>query len=219
MVYSRTKARLMPTRPIKEQDGVTALRHLAADFLEMQIHRLGVGIRQDQSRADIATRTDGAENVGPFAALIARRGRTAAAFGPNAGQRALLPNPSFILPPEFDRLVARMLGDCGFDQIGEVFLCASCAAGSCCGWRGRTDKRRNPSRRSIAPTLRSAKVTSNRVLITRARSTRRQRTTPSTAGSGPLRTSSATRASCSGVRRGFGPAAMRLQSPATPSAL
>ncbi len=53
------------------------------------------------------------------------------------------------------------------------------AAGSCRGWRGRTDKRRNPRRRSIAPTLRSAKVTLNRALITRARSTRRQRTTPS----------------------------------------
>ena len=64
-------------------------------------------------------------------------------------------------------------GDRGFDQIGVVFLCASCVAGSCCGWRGRTDRRRNPSRRSIAPTLRSAKVTLNRVLITRAKSTRR----------------------------------------------
>src|SRR6202035_1238089 len=71
-----------------------------------------------------------------------------------------------------------MLGDCGFDQIGEVFLCASCAAGSCWGCRGRTDSRRKPSRRSIAPTLRSAKITLNRVLITRAKSTRRQRTTP-----------------------------------------
>ncbi len=35
----------------------------------------------------------------------------------------------------------------------------------------------------------------------------------------PLRTSSATAASCSGVSRGFGPAAMRLRSPAIPSAL
>jgi hypothetical protein len=35
---------------------------------------------------------------------------------------------------------ARMLGDRGFDQIGKVFLCVSCAAGSRCGWRGRTDR-------------------------------------------------------------------------------
>ena len=67
-----------------------------------------------------------------------------------------------------------MLGDDGFDQIGKVFLCVSCAAGSCRGCRGRTDSRRKPRRRSIAPTLRSAKVTLNRALITRALS-RRQR--------------------------------------------
>jgi hypothetical protein len=66
-------ASLVPSGSIKEQDGVTALRHLAADLLEMQVHRLGVGIRQHQSRADIATRADSAEYVGPFAALIARR--------------------------------------------------------------------------------------------------------------------------------------------------
>jgi hypothetical protein len=66
-------ASLVPSGSIKEQDGVTALRHLGADLLEMQVHRLGVGIRQHQSRADIATRADSAEYVGPFAALIARR--------------------------------------------------------------------------------------------------------------------------------------------------
>jgi hypothetical protein len=33
-----------------------------------------------------------------------------------------------------------------------------------------------------------------------------------------LRTRSATRASCSGVRRGFGPPAMQLRSPPIPSA-
>jgi len=151
-------ASLVPSGSVEEQDGVTVLRHLAADFLEMQVHRLGVGIRQHQSRADIATRADSAEYVGPFVALIARGGRPAAALCPDAGQCALLTNPGFVLPPKFDRFFARMLGNDGFDQIGEVFLCVSCAAGSCCGWRGRTDKRRNPSRRSIAPTLRSARA-------------------------------------------------------------
>jgi len=54
-------ARLMPSGSIEEQDGVTALRHLAADLFEMQVHRVGVGIRQDQGRAGIATRADGAD--------------------------------------------------------------------------------------------------------------------------------------------------------------
>ena len=98
---------------------MTALRHLAADLLEMQIHRLRVGIRQDQGRTDIAMRANSAKYVGPFAALIPRRGWTAAALGPDASQCTLLTNPGFVLPPEFNRLFARMLGDRGFDQIGK----------------------------------------------------------------------------------------------------
>ena len=78
---------------------MTAVRHLAADLLEMQVHRLGVGIRQHQSHANIATRADSAEYVGPFVALIARGGRPAAALCPDAGQCALLTNTGFILPP------------------------------------------------------------------------------------------------------------------------
>jgi hypothetical protein len=116
---------------LEEEDGVTALRYLAADLLEVQVHRLRVGIRQDQGRTDVAMRADGAEYVGPFAALIP--GWTASALGPDASQCALLTNPGFVLPPKFNRLFARMLGDRGFDQIGKVFLCVSCAAGSCCG--------------------------------------------------------------------------------------
>ena len=80
-----TRSLLMPSGSIEEQNGMAALRHLAADLLEMQIHRLGVGIRQDQGRTDIAMRADRAEYVGPFAALIPRRGWTAAALGPHAG--------------------------------------------------------------------------------------------------------------------------------------
>ena len=87
----------MPSGSIEEEDGVTALRHLAADLLEMQVHRLGVSMRQDQGRAEIPKRTDGAKYVGRLASLIARRGWTAAALGPNAGQCALLTDTGFIL--------------------------------------------------------------------------------------------------------------------------
>src|ERR1700730_5232653 len=76
----------MPSGSIEEKDGVTALRHLAANFLEMQVHRLCIGIRQDQGRTNIAMRADSAKYVGPFPALIPRRGWTAAALGPDASQ-------------------------------------------------------------------------------------------------------------------------------------
>ena len=70
----------MPSGSIEEEDGVTALRHLAADLLEMQVHRLRIGTGQDQGCTDIAMRADSAKYVGPFAALIPRRGWTAAAL-------------------------------------------------------------------------------------------------------------------------------------------
>src|SRR5450631_252377 len=101
----------MPSGSIEEEDGVTALRHLAADLLEMQVHRLRIGIWQDQGHTDIALRADSAKYVGPFAALIPRRGWAAAALGPDASQCALLTNPGFVLPPKFNRLFARMFRD------------------------------------------------------------------------------------------------------------
>src|SRR6201993_5219438 len=72
-------ARPVPSGAIEKKNGMTALRHLAADLFKMQIHRLRIGIRQDQSRARIAMRADGAENISPFAALIARCRRAVSA--------------------------------------------------------------------------------------------------------------------------------------------
>ena len=100
------------------------------------------------------------DTVGPTVAAIAWRGRAAAALRPEPGQRALLANPGgmsqrfqsakrfgmanggLILPPVLYRFAAGVLGDRGGNQIGKVFLCASWAAASWPGWRGRADSRR-----------------------------------------------------------------------------
>ena len=110
----------MPSGSIEEEDGVTALRHLAADLLEMQVHRLRIGTGQDQGCTDIAMRADSAKcrpirGADPAARVDGCRA------GSVASQCALLANPGFVLPPKFNRLFARMLGDGGFDQIGKVF--------------------------------------------------------------------------------------------------
>ena len=81
------------------------------------------------------------------------------AQGHRLRQRALLTDAGLVLPPKLDRLVARMRGDGGSDQIGKVFLCASWIAASCSGHRGRTEIRRKPRRRSKSPTDRSASLT------------------------------------------------------------
>ena len=150
---------IMPACAVEQNDGMAVGRDDASDLGEVQVHRLGVGLGQDERGAEIARGTDRAEQIGPIVALIARRAWPAAALGPDAGQRPLLADARFVLPPQFDRLALRMRRDAGRDQIGEVFLCASWAAPSCSGQCGRTDMRRKPRRRSRSPTDRSASVT------------------------------------------------------------
>jgi len=78
-------AGLMPAGAVEQNDGVAVGRDDAADLGEVQVHRLGVGLGQDERSADIPRGTDRAEQIGPVVALIARRARPAAALGPNAG--------------------------------------------------------------------------------------------------------------------------------------
>ena len=128
--HHQALAGLMPTRAVQCHDSESARADPAADFLQMQVHGLGIGVRQHQTRPDTACRADSAEQGGTFVALIAQRGGSAAALRPDAGQAAFLPNARFVLPPQFDGLAFRGRGDDGGNQIGKVFLRASCAAAS-----------------------------------------------------------------------------------------
>ena len=126
-------AKLMPACAIQQHDGMCTWCDVTTDLDQMQVHRLGIGFRQDKGGADAAGWADGAKNVGPVVALIARCGRPRPLFAPDVGQAALLADARFILPPEFDWF-ATGFGRNGIrDQRGEVFLCASCADGSAWG--------------------------------------------------------------------------------------
>src|ERR1039458_8690184 len=96
---------------------------------------------EDQSGRSAALRTDGAEDVGPFVALVARRARPRSTPSPDAGQRALLADARLVLEPDFNGLIFGMVGEPRDDRRGEVFLNASWASSSVCGWRGRTESR------------------------------------------------------------------------------
>ena len=128
--HHQAVAGLMPTRTVQCHDSKSAWTDPAADFLQMQVHGLGIGVRQYQTRSDTTCRAYSAEQVGTFVTLVAQRGGSAAALRPDAGQAAFLPNARFVLPPQLDGLAFRGRGDDGGNQIGKVFLCASCAAAS-----------------------------------------------------------------------------------------
>ena len=170
--------RAMPSRSVHNKQGDCARTDAFADFNQMLVHGLDVDGRQHQGGANATSRANGPEQIRPGKTPVARRARTASTPGPDAGQRALLPDPCFVLEPDFDRLVSafaeRFLGDgC------EVFLKASWAAGSDFGCCGRTERRRKPSLRSSLPTLRSCMLTPNSAAMRSRKSTRRNRTTPS----------------------------------------
>jgi len=54
--------------------------------VEMKLHRLGVGVRQRQRRADAAGGTDGAEQIGALVTLVGRLARGAFLGAPIAAR-------------------------------------------------------------------------------------------------------------------------------------
>ena len=114
---------------------------------EMRAHGLCVGMWHDQSGRFSPFRADGAENVAPDIAGVARGTGACSTLGPDTGERAscwVLPSPSprFILKPYLSRALAAGCFRQGcFYLCGEVFLKASCASGSDFGCCGRADRR------------------------------------------------------------------------------
>ena len=105
----------VPAGAVEDERGMGAGGDAAADLLEMQVHRLGVGIGHHQGGAGGPLGADGGEDVGPFVAAVARAWRARAEAGPDTGQRALLADPGLVLEPDLQRLAAgrRRLHDLG----------------------------------------------------------------------------------------------------------
>ncbi len=118
---------------VHDQDGMGAWRDDAADLLKMRRHRPGIGARQNQTGGTGALGTDGAEEIGPFVALIAWRGGACPASRPDPGQASFLANPGFVLEPDLDRLRFGGIRQSVVDEVGEVFLKVSWTAASALG--------------------------------------------------------------------------------------
>ena len=135
--------REVPSGLIDQEDGVGAGRDDLGDRREVQVHRLAIAGRQDQSGTLAIFGTDGAEDVGGGGALITGSAWACATLCPPAGDLVLLANTSLVLEPDFylvaaDGFLAR---DC-LQARGEVFLKVSIAPSACAWWRGRADSLR-----------------------------------------------------------------------------
>jgi len=127
---------------IDNERSMRSWRDAAANFGQMHRHGIGIGRGQDERCRRAALRTDRAKDVGPLVTLVTGRPRSRSSSGPNPGQCTLLTDTGFVLEPDFDRLAFGMFGKSCRDRRGEVFLNASWASSSACGWRGRTESRR-----------------------------------------------------------------------------
>jgi hypothetical protein len=98
----------------------------------MQVHRLGVAGRQDQSRALALLWTDGAKDIGRCSALISGRAWAGATFCPPAGDLVLLADAGLVCEPDFYLVAADRLFARDFIQArGKTFLKFSIAPSAC----------------------------------------------------------------------------------------
>jgi len=99
----------MPSGSIHDEQGDCSLTDAFPDFNQVLVHGFDVDGRHHQSGANATGGADGAEQIRPDEAPVAQRPGASAAISPDAGQRALLANPCFVLEPDFDQLTNRAL--------------------------------------------------------------------------------------------------------------
>ncbi len=127
----------MPSGLIDEHHAVGAGIDGLADLGQMRRHRRSVTPWHDQPGALAFGGTDGAEDVGPFGALVAGCPGAGSLARPASRDLVLLPDPGLVLPPQLylrpgreARPDLRQLG-------GKVFLKASIASSFWAWWHGR----------------------------------------------------------------------------------
>jgi hypothetical protein len=108
----------------------------AADFVQMLLHGLGVGIGHDEGCSCAAARADRAEQIGVLVTLVLGLARPAPLLGPLINKAVLLPNPHLVLEPDLNGRLRRKLPHRHSGDGGKVFLKAAIAPLSCAGCCG-----------------------------------------------------------------------------------
>ena len=90
-----------------------AFGDMARNFVEVELHGLGVGVGQRERRADAARRTDGAEQIGVVVTLIGGLARPRPALCPLPDLAVLLADAGLVLEPDLDRRRLRQAVEMG----------------------------------------------------------------------------------------------------------
>lgn len=117
--------RCVPSGTVHEQHSVCSPFDMAADFVDVKLHGVGVGEGQRECGTLASRRTDGTEQICAFVALVGRLAGPGSPTRPLPYDTVLLADARFILEPYLDRLVLRQIGEMGAQRARKVFLYAS----------------------------------------------------------------------------------------------
>jgi hypothetical protein len=109
-----------PSGSVEKQRGVGALSDMAGDFVEVELHGLGVGMGQCERRADAAGWANRSEQIGVVVALIGGLARARSTLGRLPNSAVLLADASFVLKPNFDRRRFRRAVEMSAQRAREV---------------------------------------------------------------------------------------------------
>jgi hypothetical protein len=145
----------VPSGAIQQQNGMGTLGDVQGYLVDMQLHHVGVGMGQCESRADTAGGADGAEEIRVLVTLVGGLGGPRSTLRPLPDKAVLLADAGFILEPDLDRLALGYPLEMGRERAREVFLKAWMVSPSCIGCRGRALICEKPSSFRSLPTDRS----------------------------------------------------------------
>ena len=94
----------MPSGTVHDEYGLCTWRDIPADLFDVELHSLGVGMRQDEGCSRSACRTDGTEEIGAFKTLVGWLPWAGAAPCPLPGHTILLADPRLVLKPNLNWL-------------------------------------------------------------------------------------------------------------------
>ena len=95
----------MPASLIEDNDRVLALANRPSEAVQELLHRLGVGVGQDEGEAVVGTGLDASKDVGEREALIAEARWALATLPPDMARATLLADARLILEEQADALV------------------------------------------------------------------------------------------------------------------
>jgi hypothetical protein len=101
---------------------MSALGDVERYLFDVELHHLGIGEGQRQSRADASGRADRAEEIGVLVALVGGLDGPRSLARPLPDEAVLLADPRFVLEPDLDPALARYALEVGRERAREVFL-------------------------------------------------------------------------------------------------